>query len=77
MPSASLSIRTSRGRTHPFRESLSGRAVAPFFRLLHQLLLERDDFLQRVGVVLPLKLQLAFEIGVALFKPRNTNGQKF
>ena len=45
--------------------------MAPFFRLLQQLLFERDDFLQRVGVVLPLKRQLAFEIGVALFQPRN------
>ena len=48
-----------------------GRALAPFFRLLRQLLLERDDFLQCIGVVLPLKLQLAFEVGVALFKSRN------
>jgi hypothetical protein len=34
-----------------------------------QLLPECDEFLQAVDVVLPLKLQFAFEIRVALFEP--------
>ena len=37
--------------------------------LLRQLLLELDDLLQGVGVVALLKLQFAFEIGVACFEP--------
>jgi hypothetical protein len=45
-------------------------ALTPFCPLLRcQLLLERDDFLQAVGVMLGLKFQLAFEIGVAGFEP--------
>ena len=44
------------------------RQLAAFSGLLRQLLLERDDFLQGVGEVPFLKLQLAFEIGVALFE---------
>jgi hypothetical protein len=39
--------------------------------VLCELLLEDDDFLQGVGVVLLLALQLGFEIGVALFQPLN------
>jgi hypothetical protein len=40
-------------------------ALSPFCRFLRKLLLEGDDFLQGIGVM----LQLAFEIGVALFEP--------
>jgi len=47
-------------------------ALSPLCRLLfRQFLLERDDFLQGVGVVPLLQLQLALEIGVALLEPRD------
>ena len=47
-------------------------ALAPLCRLLlRQLLLERDDFLQGVGVVPLSPLQFSFEIRIARFEPRN------
>jgi hypothetical protein len=53
--------------TQPSRPS----ALASICPRLRQLLLEHDVVLQGIGVVPFLKLQLAFEICVALFEPRN------
>jgi hypothetical protein len=46
-------------------------AIPPlsFVTPLCQFLLQHDDFLQGVRMVLPLELQLAFQVSVALFEP--------
>jgi hypothetical protein len=53
------------------------QSFASFLSPLRQFPLEHDDFLQGVRVMLPLKLQLAFEISVTRRQPRNILLPKF
>jgi hypothetical protein len=69
MPEAEVAALAHYSPRLPSLSFLNFVSFVSFLTPLCQFLLQHDDFLQGVRMVLPLELQLAFQIGVALFEP--------